>query len=263
MTKNIEKEKYILHSVDNALRVLEAFSAKEPELGISELSRKLGFSKSAVFRLVITLEARGFLSQDPVTEKYRLGLKALYLGGLVLKQLDLVKVAHPYLKELVENSMEVAHLVVLEGSEAVFIEKVESQRPMRMGSYVGARMPSYCTATGKMLLAHLTDNELEKYLRETNFARFTDNTITDPEILKRHLMSIREQGYAFDQEESEEGLFCIAAPVKDNSGRVIAAVSISGPAGRVEKRREEFRGLVINAAKNISRSLGWNDKSFR
>ncbi|AKX93118.1 IclR family transcriptional regulator [Moorella thermoacetica] len=252
------KEKYILQSVDNALRILEAFSANEPELGISELSRKLGLSKSAVFRLVLTLQSRGFLSQDPVTGKYLLGLKTLYLGGLVLKQMDLVKIARTHLEELVKKSAEVAHLVVLEQGEAVFIGKVESQRPMMMGSYVGARMPAYCTATGKVLLAHLPSEELENYLRNTTFTRFTSNTITNPEKLREHLISIRTQGYAVDKEESEEGLFCIAAPVKDNGGKVLAAISISGPAGRLEKRWEEFRELVISAAENISRSLGWN-----
>ncbi|MGI9952152.1 IclR family transcriptional regulator [Moorellaceae bacterium AZ2] len=250
--------KYILQSVDNALRLLEAFSAAEPELGISELSRKLGLSKSAVFRLVLTLENRGFLVQDQSSGKYRLGLKNLYLGGLVLRYMDLVKLAQPYLEDLMRKTEETVHLVILERGEAIFIGKVESARPMRMGSYVGARMPAYCTATGKVLLAHLSEEELEDYLKRTPLKRFTPYTITEPEALRRHLLTVRQQGYAVDQEESEDGLMCIAAPVRDRSGRVIAAISISGPAGRMDRRREEFKDLVVSTADGIAKVLGWH-----
>ena len=252
------REQSILQSVDNALRVLESFSVTEPELGIAELSRKLGLGKSTVFRLVSTLAARGFLTKNPANDKYRLGMKALYIGGLALRQIDLVKDSRPFLDTLVLKSGEAAHLAILDEGHIIFINKAESGRAMSMGSTIGARMPAYITATGKTLLAHLPDDELEAYLRQTQFKRYTANTITDPDQLRSCLQEIRARGYGTDMEESEEGLMCIAAPVRNNRGQVIAAMSISGSAVRMRRRFDEFRQLVMEQAEELSRSLGWN-----
>lgn len=252
------REDSILQSVDNALRLLESFSVTEPELGIAELSRKLGLSKSTVFRLASTLQARGFLAQNPANDKYRLGMKAVYIGGLALRQINLVKDSRQFLETLVLKAGEAAHLAVLDQGYTVFINKAESGRAMSMGSSIGARMPAYITATGKTMLAHLPDEELEAYLRQTEFKRYTANTITDPERLRACLMEIRARGYGTDLEESEEGLMCIAAPVRNNHGKVIAAISISGSAPRMHRRFDEFRQLVMEQADSLSQLLGWN-----
>ncbi|MCG0239985.1 MAG: IclR family transcriptional regulator [Firmicutes bacterium] len=247
----------ILQSVDSALRLLETFSRAEPELTLAELSRRLGLGKSTVFRLLSTLEARGFVERNPETGRFRLGLKALYIGGLVIHRINLITGSQLALERLVRESGETAHLVVYERGEAVFVNKVESSRTVTMGSHIGARMPAYCTATGKVLLAHLPEGELERYLAETPLRRLTLHTITDPDRLREHLRQVREQGYAVDQQESEEGLMCVAAPIRGPQGNVVAAVSVSGPAVRLARQLPKMRELVQAAAAEISQNLGW------
>jgi len=156
---SIKKQEYVLGSVNNALRLLEAFNPEKPEMSIAELSRALGVSRSTAFRLLATLQIRGYVTQDPVTNKYRLGLKLLHLGGFVQRELTLCREARPFLETLSRKCGETVHLAILEQEEVIFIDKVESYRPMRMGSYVGARMPAYCTGTGKVLLAHLPEEK--------------------------------------------------------------------------------------------------------
>jgi len=246
-----------LQSVTNALRLLEAFDGSQPELGVAELSRMLNLGKSTVFRLISTLEARGYLVQNPVTGKYRLGLTLLRLGGLVLSQKSLVRDSQPFLEEISRRTGEAALLSMLDRGYAFFINKVESPHAVRMGATVGAHLPAYCSGTGKAMLAHLPADELERYLKETEFVRHTPNTIIDPEVLRAHLAEVRRQGVAIDREEFEEGLCSIAAPVRDRQGRVFAAISAAGPLVRLQKREEEIKQLLTSMATDLSRSLGY------
>lgn len=259
MADEKNSREYILQSVDNALRVLDSFNSMEPEMGVSELSRKLGLSKSAIFRIVSTLEARGFLTQNPGNSKYRLGLKLLRLGELVLNQHDLVMAVRPFLKEIVEFCDETAHLVVLEQEKTTFIDKVESARVVKMGSAIGESLPAYCTATGKVLLAALPPEKLDDYIKKTELNNYTSKTITEPDLLKQHLGDIKKQGYAVDNEEIEEGLVCIAVPLRNSSAQIIAAISISGMAVRMKRDLDGKIQLMKQFSKRISmQALGWN-----
>ncbi|HUW65079.1 MAG TPA: IclR family transcriptional regulator [Spirochaetia bacterium] len=251
----------LLQSVQNALRLLDVFSETQTEFTLGELSLRLQLGKSTVHRLLLTLESSGFIARSRANGKYRLGMKLVYLGGLVLKQINLIKVAHPYLEKLAQDVEETVHLVVMDQMEAVFIDKVESLRPMQMGSRIGYRMPAHCAATGKMMLAHLPAQDLEEFLSGEDLRGYTENTITDREGLKKHLQQVKVKGYAVDREESEEGLMCIAAPIRDLRGRVMAAVSISGLAARLSLREGDMAVRVKETAGTISTAMGWHNPS--
>jgi len=248
--------KYLLRSVENALRVLEAFREEEPELGISELARKLNLSRSSVYRIVATLTARGFLAQETANGKYRLGLGALRTGCVALNLLDVRRQARPYLEELVRDTGEAAHLVLLEEIFAVFVDKVESTRPFNLTSRLGWRAPAYATATGKCLLAFAHNDKVAEITAAGPMRRLTPKTIVDPEQLRAELKMVRQQGYAMDVEETQEGMACLGAPIRDRLGRAIAAISLSGPAARMLPRQDDLIARVVSRAASISRSFG-------
>ncbi|HHT02479.1 MAG TPA: IclR family transcriptional regulator [Firmicutes bacterium] len=251
------RNKYLLQSVENSLRVLEAFREEEPELGISELARKLGLSRSSVYRIVATLTARGFLAQETANGKYRLGLGALRVGCVALNLLDVRRQARPYLEELVRDTGETAHLVLLEECYAVFVDKVESTRPFNLTSRLGWRAPAYATATGKCLLAfNSIDDKIAKIAAAGPMRRLTPKTVADPEKLREELKMVRQQGYAMDFEETQEGMVCFGAPIRDRLGRAIAAISLSGPAARMLPRQDDLIARIVSRAASISRSFG-------
>lgn len=245
-------EKYILNSLDNALSLLECFDEDNYELSVPELSKKLGIAKSNVYRIVYTLWARGYLEKNEETHHYRLGYKILTLGAVLRKKSNLIQEVRPYLKNLMERTGETIHLAILYDNMSTFIEKIESPKTIQMGSVIGARMPAYCTATGKMLLSGLTDEELKKYLQEVKFKKFTPATITDAQKLEEEIKNIRQRGYSIDNEESEEGLMCISAPLKDHKGDIIAAISISGPVTRLKRRKDKYIEEIKTTVQEIS-----------
>jgi DNA-binding IclR family transcriptional regulator len=174
-------------------------------------------------------------------------------------------VAEPILRELAEKTGETAYMVVLDGSEVVYIEKIESQQltgGLKMASKVGSRNPLHSCAVGKTLLSFFPEQELDRLIREKGLSRRTVNTITEPEKLKEQLRVVRTQGYAVDDEENEEGIRCLAAPVFDEKGRPVAAISVSGPAFRVTKKvlQQVLRKEVTEAAKEISRKMGFRQE---
>lgn len=246
---------YILQSVDHALQMVELLGAHAP-MGVAEAAKLLGVGKSTAFRLLNTLEYRGFAKKDE-SAKYRLALKVAHLGSMVLDSFDIAKVAHPYLEELTRDVGETAHLVVLdENGNACFIDKVVCQNSsFRMESKVGAQKPAYSTATGKVLLAYRDGAYRQAYAEHTRFARFTEHTLHSGDALLAELADIRARGYGFDAEESEQGLFCIAAPVFDYTGQAVAAISASGLSGRMRKRRDEIIARVQETSQRISAEL--------
>ncbi len=250
------RKAYILHSVNNALRVLEAFSVEEPELGISELTRRLGLGRSSVYRLVATLKSRRYLDQDPATGKFRLGLQCFNLGATFINGLDIRQRVRPYLVQLVAETGETGHLVILEGDEIIYLDKVESRRPFSLSTRVGWKTAPHSTAAGKVLLAFLPSARLEEIL-PAKVPRFTANTITDRDELKKHLDEIRLAGYAVDHGENQVGVACVAAPVKNEKGDVVAAISVSGPAGRVLPRVKELALNVMEKAHYGSQAMGY------
>jgi DNA-binding IclR family transcriptional regulator len=229
------------------------------------LSSGLNLPKGTIHRILSSLSYFGYIRQDAVTKNYSLGLKLIELGSLLFGQLDLRRVAEPILRELAETTGETAYMVVLDGSEVVYIEKIESLQltgGLKMASKVGSRNPLHSCAVGKTLLSFFPEQELDRLIRKKGLPRRTGNTITNPERLKAQLRVVRAQGYAVDDEENEEGIRCLAAPVFDEKGRPVAAISVSGPAVRVTKKiiQDVFRKEVMKAASEISRRLGFNGR---
>ncbi len=258
LEQQAREDKYILQSVENALRLVEALSGVD-ETGISVLSSQLKLGKSTVFRLLATLKSKGYVKQNPQNEKYSLGLKFAHLGSAVIAKLNLIDVAHPFLQQLSRQYDETTHLVILDGDEGVFVDRVSSSvNTLQMQSSVGSRMPAYCTATGKLLLAFNHSDDLDQYLGRVQFVRFTHNTITSREALRAELMQIRADGYSEDREEKEVGLFCYAAPVRDNTGQIVAACSISGPGFRIKEKRPELIDAIRQTAETISAAIRWS-----
>jgi DNA-binding IclR family transcriptional regulator len=255
------KPNYPIKVLDKSLSVLEILLKKGSSMNMIELSEKLGFYPSTIHRILDTLKHWGYVEQDPHTQKYQLGLKALELGMAKLHQMDLVREATPYLKELVKQCNETVHLGVLEEGEVLYLAKEESSQTIRMISYVGKRAPLHCTALGKVLLTYLSTEERKKILGEKVLPRFTENTITDRRELEKELSKVREQGFALDREENEKDVRCVAAPIRNYQGEVIAAISISSPIFRIDKNAQnDLKKALIETSKNISMRLGYNGK---
>lgn len=254
-----DKSSYIIQSVAHALDLLEEFSGDVNELGVTELSRRLRLHKNNVFRLLATLEAKGYIEQNKITENYRLGLKALELGQRYIKQVGLIKQAKPSLEEIVNRVNETTYLGILKDGFAVYLDAVEAKRTVRVVSRVGLRLPAHCSAIGKAQIAFLSESELERLFPSKNLERFTENTIVDRDELFKHLEEIREKGYAIDNEEYEKEVKCVGVPIFDYTGRVVGGISVSGPAYRMDPERleEEIIPVVKEIGEKISRKLGY------
>ncbi len=255
-----EKSEYIIQAVDHALDLLEQFHDDIDELGVTELSKRLKLHKNNVFRLLATLESRGYIEQNRVTENYRLGLKTLELGQTFIKQMGLLRQSRPVLEWLVRECNETTYVAILKEFHIVYLDVVETDLTVRVVPRVGARLPAYCTAAGKVQLAYMTDEELENFLPSKELKRFTPHTIADKEELKVHLKTVAEQGYAVDNEELDIGVRCVGAPIRDYTRRIVGAVSISGPSMRFsdERMETELIPLVKKAAEEISTKLGYH-----
>lgn len=248
----------ILQSVDNALRILEIFAGERGELGVSELSRKLQLGKSTTYRLLVTLERRNFVVRNTDNGKYKLGIKIANIGSTVLQRISLISEAKLHMEELSNATGESTHLALYNQGDITFVHKVSGRNPAIMKSIVGINKPAYCTATGKMLLSWLPMEKLEEYLQNAKLEQITPYTIVDVGELADELSIIRKQGYSEDRQESEEGLVCYAAPIRNGSGEVIASVSISGPFSRMTEKKEQLVDSIKNTAENISKSCGWH-----
>jgi DNA-binding IclR family transcriptional regulator len=249
--------RYRIQAIERAVAILNAFSAEQPELRVSELAERLGLHKSTVHRFLVNLEAAGMVERNPRSGRYRLGLRIFELGGLVMQRMDLWDEALPFLEGLVRDSGETGHLAVLDGGEAIYVERVEARRALRIPSAVGRGYPVHATNLGKVLLAYLPEEEITRIVAERGLAGYTPHTITDAEQLASELALIRERGYAIDNEEYDEGLRCIGAPVWDHTGRVVAAMGIGGPVTRVTPERvDQLAEMVMAAARGLSRRLG-------
>jgi IclR family KDG regulon transcriptional repressor len=247
----------VVQAVNHCLQLIEALAGNEGSRGITELSGELGLAKSTIYKLLQTLLRRGYAVQDPATGRYRLGLKFLELGGVVQGSLSIRSIAHPHLQALMEATTETVQLGILEGDEAIYADKIDCARTIRMYSRVGRRSPLHCTALGKVLLAHQPETRIREVLGP-RLERYTPKTITTPRALRAELQHVREQGYALDDEEFEEGLRCLAAAARDYTGAVVASLGIAGPAARFEPgRRPELIKLLKDAAEAVSRDLGY------
>jgi DNA-binding IclR family transcriptional regulator len=246
----------MIGSVRRAVALLRCFTADEPELSVTALSHKLRVHKSTVSRILSTLRDDGLVDRNPETGEYRLGLGLLELAGLVVLHADMRQVARPFLRQLSEATMETVNLAVLDGCESLNIEQAVSHHRRVTGfGWVGRKTPLHASSTGKVLLAFLPVP-----LQGFEFAPLTQNTITNAEILHKELEEIRARGYATGLEELEVGLNAVAAPVRDHTGVVVAAISVTGPSPRLSEQRihQDVAQQVIACAEQISKALGYH-----
>jgi DNA-binding IclR family transcriptional regulator len=247
----------MLESADRVLRVLELFNAGERNLSLSEIADRMSLPKSSVHRLLSTLLAHGFIERDPSTRRYRLGIKLFEIGSLVIHERGLHAAAHPVVEELAVSTGETCHLAVLSGTDAVYVYKIDGASTIIMSSRVGGRAPCYCTSIGKVLVAWSGEEIFQQVVRG-GFHAFTGNTIRDEGWFAAELERVRSDGYALDLEEYQPGLCCIAAPVRDHSGRVLATLGLAGPSSRLsEQRLRQLAAPLTTAAQALSRNLGW------
>lgn len=249
-----------LSSVTSALLVLKAFSEDDVEIGISSMAKRLGLAKSTVHRLAATLASEGFLEQNPENGRYQLGLSLFSLGALVRRRMDVSNQARPLLGMLRDNTQEAVHLAILAQTSIMYLYNLESAQAIGIRSYIGARKPAFCTCEGRVLLAFAAPELVAEVIDDGLEAR-TPRTITDARALRRTLDKVRQAGYAIDDEESEVGMRGIAAPIRDISGKVVAAVGLAGPIQRLTKK--DLRRLVpqvVATADAISVRLGWKPR---
>lgn len=245
-------------SVLRALDMLDYLESCQENVGVTEVGQVLGVHKSTASRLLGTLESKGYVQRDNATGKYSLGMRVVELARSKLDRIDVRAQARPFLEELVQKTGETAHLGVLDRGSIVYVDKVDTPQVLMMRSRIGYSVSPHCTALGKAILAFLPDDEVDVVLKQQPFTRFTQNTITDPLAFKECLRKVRIQGFAVDDEEHEEGIVCAGAAVRDLSGRVAGALSVSGPTIRVtRKQMEEFGVLVRDACRRLSASLGY------
>ncbi|HYM49470.1 MAG TPA: IclR family transcriptional regulator [Candidatus Limnocylindrales bacterium] len=246
-----------VQSLDRALEILDLLAAGR-EMGVTDLARRLEVHKSTAFRLLATLEARGLVEQNPLTEKYRLGYGLVRLAGAVVAEFDLSRSARAILEDLAERTNETVNLAVLQGDQVVNIDQITAAHLVVNVNWVGKQTPLHCTSNGKVLLAHADAAQRDRILAGP-LRRFTPRTITDRHTLERQLKRVLEDGYAFTLEELEVGLNAVAAPVKGAEGRVVGAVSIAGPAYRVSPQRlQELGEMAKEAGEAISQRLGYS-----
>jgi len=251
-------------AVVKTMRILELLS-HERNIGLAELTRRansngLRMDKSTVYRFLASLKDLDFVRQDDETEEYRLTLKLFELGMSVLDRLELWREAEPVLKDIAHVTGETVHLATLDGNQLVYLGKIESTKTLRvsMMSRVGQTAPTHCTGVGKTLLAHIPPRRLREVLTRERLLRYTDRTLTRRTDLARELASIRRKGYAIDNEEHENGVRCVAAPVRDNKGVVCAAMSVSVPTVRLPDHEiPRYTDVVVRAAEEISRRIGY------
>ena len=252
MTKSHVREKPV-QSVERTLRILEALAEWGHPMSLSEISNRLDLKNSTTHRLLKTLILRGFAQQDPISGKYKLGIKTFSIGNTALYTLDIRTVARAFLNSLVLNYKETANLAILDGWDVIYIDQVESEKMVKTIAKLGSRCPSHCSAVGKVLLSHFPQNKLESYFKECDLEKFTTSTIVSPNLLIDELKNVKKQGFALDLEETEEGIRCVAAPIYNHMGNPAAAIGISGPSNRINL--SALKGELAEAVKETAREI--------
>ncbi|MGE5509259.1 MAG: IclR family transcriptional regulator [Chitinophagales bacterium] len=256
----VERRAKSVQAVDRTLAILETLATHPGPVPLSVLAREVGLNVSTVHRLLHTLMGRGFVQQEADSGRYKLGLKVFELGTAALAALDVRQVGRAFLEEIVRATNETANLVVLDQHEVVYVDQVESSRQVKMSARIGSRAPLHCTGAGKAILAHLPPAERDALLERLNLVRRTARTLVDVGDLRRDLTETARRGYSLDLEEMEDGVRCIAAPVRNSFGRVVAAISVSGPSSRLSDEYLEAKliPMVKGAAAQLSARLGYS-----
>jgi DNA-binding IclR family transcriptional regulator len=249
--------RYRVQVLDRSFRILDALSSSSRELSPADLAGRLRLHKSTIHRLLVVLEGQRFIRRT-AEGKYGLGVKLIEMGSRAIEQLDLGAHAMPFLQRLVDETGETAHISVLSGTEMVSIANVPGKWTLRTPSTVGRRTQIHCTSVGKAFVAYMPETHLEQLLGTLRFVRLTRNTIVTPVALRNELAKVRRRGFAVDNEEVEDGLRCIGAPVRNFTGQVVASISIAGPVFRIQRGRvAELGRAVMRAADSLSADLGY------
>jgi DNA-binding IclR family transcriptional regulator len=248
-----QEPKSTVQSLVRAIDILDLVSRSKEGISVTEIAAQLQLHKSTAYRLLNTLEYKNYVKKDQ-NKKYKVGTKVIEIGHYALNNIDLRKEMHPFLKKLGEITKETVHLGIIDDHKVIYIDKVESSHTIRMYSRIGKGGPLYCTGIGKALLAFSDSDYISRFLKQLKFVKYTDNTIIDQNELKDELIKIREKGYAVDNMEHEENIRCVAAPVFDFRGELMAAVSISAPAQRMTlERTDELSKLLLDYTEQMAR----------
>jgi DNA-binding IclR family transcriptional regulator len=255
---------YQIQVLDRAVALLEVLSHHGPDLTLVQISALLKLHKSTAHRLIMVLERQRLIEKNSNTGKYRLGLKLFELGTKAIDQLDLRERARPFLERAVADTGETVHLCLYDDGEVVYLDKVEPTRSVRLTSSVGRRNPAYCTAVGKAILAFLPEEKVETAVEKHGMHQLTRKTISNMVELKIELAKVRKDGYALDNEEHEEGVVCVGAPVWGFAQHPVAAMSVSGPTFRLSPDKiSVVAQLVVSIANALSQQLGMNSAPIR
>ena len=248
---------YRVQVLDRALSVIEVL-AQNHEPGLAEIAQAAALHKSTVHRILMVLERHRLVLRNPITGRYRLGLKLFELGSKAIAGTDLREHARPHLNRVMFATGETVHLCVFDNGEVVYVDKIEPQKSVRMSSTIGQRSPAYCTSVGKAILAQLPTDQVNDTITRCGLTKRTKHTITSPHALRTDLSQTRTRGYAIDDEENEDGVRCVGAAVLDYAGRPVAGISVSGPAFSITRERlPEVSRPLVAAAQALSAELGY------
>lgn len=254
-------QKGLIRSVSRAVTILMLFKDHD-ELGIANISKMLGIPKGTVHALVKTLAHHDFLEKNESTQKYRCGLEAFQLGMSFARRMDLRRIAAAELEKLCYKVDETVHMAVLVNGMCVNVDRFSPNKPFLLIPQTGSAIPAHCTATGKVLLSQLSEDQLNAVIEKCGLVKYTEYTIDNINTLKTHLKQVREDGYAISDQEAIIGLTCIAVPIRDNSGSIVAAISIASDTQSVanDNKKNDYIQMISETAVKISSYLGYNSQ---
>lgn len=260
MKKPRPAKSYSVPAIHRTLDILETLASENDGMTITEVSRRFRIPKSSAYAILQTLKSRDYLEKDG-EDRYRLTLKVFCLANTLVGSLDLRRQAYPLLKDLAEKSRISGHIAVLDHGSAVYIEKVEVLGAIRLTTWIGKRMPLHSTSIGKALLAYLPQGDIERIFKRHGFIRFTPRTIASLAELNKELARVRNAGFAVANEENEEGVRAVAAPIFNHSGQAVAAVNLGGSTLQIRIRDLPRLGeMVRSCAQQISKRLGYGQR---
>ncbi len=258
-----EKLSKLNQSVEKTMKLVDIMADAGSAMRLQDIAEKSGIPTSTVLRMLNTLLAMGYVNQDPETLKYSLSLKFAYIGARAKAQSSILQLAHPYLRRLAEQTGECTCFAAEQSHEVVYLDVIAeaANNILTVTQRIGKRAPLYCTGIGKLFLAEYTPEELDTYCQKVQFVQFTEKTLTTPEALRAELTQIRAQGFAADNEECDIGTRCIAAPVRDYTGRIIAGISVTAPTLRLNRERmEQILPIILSTVGELSQKLAYQSK---
>lgn len=245
-------------SIVKAFDILELLD-KRREMGVTEIGEELEMDKSTVYRLISTLKEKGYVVKNPSNNKYSNSFKLFEMGNNAVERLGLRRQAQPYLEQLARITNETVNLAIMYDTSIIYIDKIESPATIKVDLSIGKKLPAYCTGLGKAMLAYMPDSKVIKIIEDIEFKRYTDKTVTSISELFKQFIEIREKGYCIDDEEYVEGLKCVAAPVFNYYGDVMAAISVAVPKYRFDAGEKSigYGSLIKTTALNLSKEFGY------